>query len=328
MDKGKAFEYTCARALAELVNSKHGLSASLEENSSLNIARNCFTEVEQQDNVAAQKLVVAAQATANFLARTEPKLLRTEDSFFPTVQISIQADAIGISGDVRDVLAVKRQAVGEEIWEIGLSCKHNHDAVKHQRISPAIDFGAQWLGNALNQEDFSELARIFNQIDADRETGHVNWNQIANKGQRYYMPSLQLIIDKIRSHPNQHLLANHLLAYLIGNHDFYKVIVHEAANLASTSLHILGFNLNGTLNQPTVDGTAPTERVARLRLPERVVNVELKPNSLNTLEIFFDGGWQISMRVHNATAILEKSLKMDVRLTGMPPQLFSQTITV
>ncbi len=215
-----------------------------------------------------------------------------------------------------------------ENWEIGLSCKHNHDAVKHQRISPTIDFGDQWLGEALGSADFLELKRIFDQIDMDREAGHVNWNQVQNKDQRYYIPSLQLIIEKIQSHPDQRLLAKHLLSYLIGNQDFYKVIVRKGDNVANTALQIQGFNFNRTLNQPSLDGTNPSTKVAQLSLPQRVIKVGLKPESLNTLEIFFDGGWQISMRVHNATTKLEKSLKMDVRLDGMPPQLFSQTLTV
>ena len=36
-------------------------------------------------------------------------------------------------------------------WEIGLNIKHNHDAVKHSRLSHKIDFGAEWFEKPCSQ---------------------------------------------------------------------------------------------------------------------------------------------------------------------------------
>ncbi len=46
------------------------------------------------------------------------------------LELKIQSDDKGKEGDVRDILIIRR---GIE-WEIGLSVKHNHFAVKHSRL--------------------------------------------------------------------------------------------------------------------------------------------------------------------------------------------------
>ncbi len=37
-----------------------------------------------------------------------------------------------------------------------------------------------------------------------------------------------------------------------------------------------------------------------------------------------DEGWQISFRIHNASTLIEPSLKFDIQLIGNPPVLFTQ----
>lgn len=62
------------------------------------------------------------------IKRLEPQL--TEPNGNEPLFLSLQADAEGIKGDVRDVLCIRKK----NGWEIGLSCKHNHHAVKHSRL--------------------------------------------------------------------------------------------------------------------------------------------------------------------------------------------------
>lgn len=52
-------------------------------------------------------------------------------------------------------------------------------------------------------------------------------------------------------------------------------------------------------------------------LPTRIVNLEFKPNSTNTVELYMDGGWQFSFRIHNAATNVETSLKFDIQIVGM-----------
>ena len=55
--------------------------------------------------------------------------------------LEFQKDEAGMKGDVRDIVA-KRPKIG---WEVGFSIKHNHDAVKHSRLSYKLDFGEEWF---------------------------------------------------------------------------------------------------------------------------------------------------------------------------------------
>ena len=55
--------------------------------------------------------------------------------------VANEKDGQGVKGDVRDIV-IKRKNIE---WEIGLSIKHNHDAVKHSRLSHKLDFGNEWF---------------------------------------------------------------------------------------------------------------------------------------------------------------------------------------
>lgn len=79
---------------------------------------------------------MVSSAAINFLVDIEPRL---SNSISPkdTLQLEIVSDSEGQSGDVRDVLAIRLL----QKWEIGISAKNNHRAVKHSRLSQKIDFG-------------------------------------------------------------------------------------------------------------------------------------------------------------------------------------------
>lgn len=317
--QGKAFEFACLSALAETISAKNpALVPSIVEDSSYSVARSYFSALQQQNPAHAAELLSAGNRLAELLCLAEPKLT-THESAAPVISLSLQPDAAGMAGDVRDVVISKLSSASQVAWQIGISCKHNHDAVKHPRISPTIDFGAMWLGLPLADADFSQLGEIFAQVDADKSQGVVDWSQVSDKEARYYLPVLQLIMGKINSHPDKQALSAHLLRYLIGEQDFYKVIYSQ-----NRTIHLQGFNFNGNLNRPA-DAVRPSLTVNRLHFPTRIVSLGLKPDSGNTIEIFFDKGWQVSMRVHSAATKIEKSLKMDVRLDGMPSELFSQS---
>ena len=58
-------------------------------------------------------------------------------------------------------------------------------------------------------------------------------------------------------------------------------------------------------------------------LPTRIVSLEYKPDSKNTLELYLDGGWQFSFRIYNASTKVESSLKFDIQIIGMPTTIIS-----
>ena len=77
-----------------------------------------------------------ASFAVNFLLDMEPRLsngINDKD----ILQLEIVSDREGQSGDVRDVLAIR----SSQNWEIGISAKNNHRAVKQSRLSNNINFG-------------------------------------------------------------------------------------------------------------------------------------------------------------------------------------------
>lgn len=51
--------------------------------------------------------------------------------------------------------------------------------------------------------------------------------------------------------------------------------------------------------------------------------MEYKLGSKNTLELYLDGGWKFSFRIHNALTKVESSLKFDIQIIGMPKIIIS-----
>ena len=51
--------------------------------------------------------------------------------------------------------------------------------------------------------------------------------------------------------------------------------------------------------------------------PTRIVSLEYKLDSVNTLELYLDGVWQFSFKTHNSSTKVESSLKFDIQIIGM-----------
>jgi len=132
---GKAFEYACLQSIYnELADSQ---DVVIEQNSALEIARQKY---ENATPDMQNKMDLGADAAIRVILRLEPQL--TTPLTNVPLYLSIQEDARGQQGDVRDILCIRRH----NEWEIGLSCKHNHAAVKHSRLSRTIYFGELWFG--------------------------------------------------------------------------------------------------------------------------------------------------------------------------------------
>lgn len=55
----------------------------------------------------------------------------------------------------------------------------------------------------------------------------------------------------------------------------------------------------------------------------RIVSLDFKPNSLTTLELYLNNGWQFTFRIHNAEKEVKPSLKFDIQIVGMPTSIIS-----
>ena len=221
-------------------------------------------------------------------------------------RISLQSDQMGKLGDVRDVI-VHNANLNKDI---GISAKNRHWAVKHSRLSERIDFGSDWFGIRCSDNYFHQVTPIFRELNSRRRRGE-KWHDIPDKKQLYYMPILQAFQTEMQSlfQSQPHEVARGLVKYLLGKYDYYKVIKEDG------TVSIMSFNIDGTLKWGS-----------KIPLPTLIMNISQKPESETTLFMYFDKGWQISFRIHNASTIVEPSLKFDINIIGLPSTLSRQVI--
>jgi len=260
-----------------------------------------------------------SSASINFLVDIEPRL---SNSISPedTLQLEIVSDSEGQSGDVRDVLAIRLL----QKWEIGISAKNNHRAVKHSRLSQKIDFGEKWLGVPCSKKYFEEIKPIFDYLTALREMDKdTTWTSIPDMHQKIYVPLLDAFKRELQrlNDENPEIVPQKLVEYLIGNKDFYKVIKGK------NKVEIQAYNLHGTLNLP-FDKVKPKARIQKLKLPTRLIEIVYDNNSVTTMIVSLSEGWQISFRIHSASSRVEPSLKFDINLISAPHTLFNNHIFI
>lgn len=305
---GKAFEYACLNSIrAHLFLTQEVVT---QHTAALVVAQSFYN---LSTNVMRQKMDSAANAAIRVLTRLEPQL---ENPMGNTpLHLTIQEDSVGIAGDVRDVLTVRTQ----NGWGIGISCKHNHSAVKHSRLSSTINFGQLWFNIPCTQNYFNDINPLFDELRVMRE-GRMSWSSVTNKEGRFYEPLLRAFIAELRrlDAVNPGLIPERLLRYLLGSNDFYKVITHDRRRVTQ----IQAFNIYGTLNR--VAGTIrPQTRIQQLTMPTRFHNIDFRLGSRNSVDIVCDEGWSVRLRIHNASTLVEPSLKFDVTLIGVPQGLYS-----
>lgn len=314
VENGKAFEYAIAKAYFDCLGSENN-RVWLQENDALVYARHCF---EIQDEHSRQGFYVAAEKTIETMVAIEPGLISAKN-LTDILSIRLASDSEGVIGDVRDVIFSRPNTSS---WEIGISAKNNHDAVKHSRLSPLIDFGEEWMGFSCSTVYFSEIKPVFDnlmQIKSDKPD--TTWADLGEaKSEDVYVPLLKAfrkeMLKLTKSNPEA---SANLLHYLIGRKPFYKVIKEDRNNIVI----VKAFNIGGKLNQ-TVNGKKPVIKTDKVKLPTRIIELEFKDNSDTTLMMILDEGWQISFRIHSASTFIENSLKFDIQLIGNPPVLFTQ----
>jgi hypothetical protein len=236
----------------------------------------------------------------------EPLILEDDGD---VVELLIQKDKSGEDGDVRDIL-IARSGIK---WEIGLSMKHNHFAVKHSKLSHLIDFGEKWYGVPCSESYWQSVMPIFDYLQEQKRKGKA-WFELSDKSERVYVPLLKAFMQELRlTYGNHKELPQKMVEYLLGEFDFYKVVSID--NQRVTQINT--FNLHGTLNKNGKRNKAKAT-IPRVLLPTRIVSLDFKPGSDNTIELYLDGGWQFSFRIHTASTMVESSLKFDIQIIGMP----------
>lgn len=255
--------------------------------------------------------ITSAEAAVEAILELEPKL---EEDDGKLLTLEFQKDEEGIQGDVRDI-RLKRDSVE---WEIGLSVKHNHEAIKHSRLSHKLDFGKEWFDVPCSAAYWNDVKPIFERLKKEKARG-TKWSELPDKENDVYIPLLNAFMNEIkRTNSSTPDIPKKMIEYLIGIKDYHKVVSRDAKRL--TLVHT--FNMHGTLSKPSKTKKSAIT-VPIVKLPTRIVALEFKRDSNTTVEMYLDNGWELSFRIHNASTKVEPSLKFDVQFMGMPSSILT-----
>lgn len=226
--------------------------------------------------------------------------------------ITFATDAMGQSGDVRDV--VFALAGGREI---GISCKNNHSDLKHSRLSDRLDFVKAWgiHEHGCSDDYWQSIQPIFEKLRNIRKTGQSPqlWSDYTDKANEVYWPILDAFARELHRLCNDSAKdsAAHcarLASYLIGSRDFYKIMAR------SNAVDVQCFNLRGTL----AGKKSPL-------LPEKIKSIDNKNGGQYSKTVSLNRSYTFNFRIHNASLKIEPSLKFAISMIGTPANLYFQT---
>lgn len=315
MVAGKSFEYVLLNQFYEKL--KNETNVEIIKNSSYSIAKECFENLNELER---SSYLLSASFAVNFLIDIEPRL-SNDVGKKDVLQLELLSDNYGKIGDVRDVLIIRAL----QKWEIGVSAKNNHKAVKHSRLSANIDFGEKWLGVKVSSNYFNNVVPIFKKLEKIRVDSNKRkkWSELGDYHSDIYVPILEAFLKELKKlyKKDPIRVAHNLVYYLVGNKDFYKVIKEK------DGIEIEAYNLNGTLNLP-FKNIFPKYKTPKVPLPTKITRIELKENSNTTAIVTMNNDWVLSFRIHNASSKVESSLKFDINLLKSPKKLFKNKLNI
>lgn len=306
-DQGRAFEYACIIELKDRIADTRPVAVDEESVMAAHRAWETQSESEQKAYLR------AADAFIDTLFSAEPLILEC-DGPDDTVVLSINKDSDAEGGDVRDIV-ITRNSIR---WDIGLSMKHNHFAAKHSRLSSLIDFGSKWYDLPCDNSYWNVVNPIFARLRTLKAEG-VAWHDMPDKEDAVYYPIVDAFIKEMnRAYQTDSTIPARLISYLLGIRDFYKVVAIDKKQLTEFQ----SFNLRGELNK---DGkkTKATLIIPKADLPTEIISLRFKPDSKSTAELYLNNGWSLSFRIHNASTIVEPSLKFDIQFLGVPANIIT-----
>ena len=215
-------------------------------------------------------------------------------------------DSCAREGDVRDIVISK----GDR--EVGISCKSNHKAFKHSRISPKSSLRVAWRLSPLSASDLRyvrELGRLF----ADLESQPFDrWSDLSARRKQVFCDACISAFHKEIRHlvpeEGESKISRGLVRYFLGSKGYYKCVVSERESF----LQAFCFGRSA---------------VARISLPRRLVALDFPPGRHGVLHIHFDRGFSFSLRLHNASSNYERSLKFDIQALALPQSLYTHHLT-
>ncbi len=288
VENGKALEFAVAKSFSEL------LSVEILDSPSSKNARVCYERVNE---VLRIRFDDASKKAASHIIEKEEILRNGANSIW------LASDSLGQDGDVRDVII----NCGEK--KIGFSCKTNHSAFKHSRLSGKADFIKSWGINesGCSNDYWNKVKPIFAELTIIRKesAGAALWKIQPDVANRFYWPILDAFeseINRLSQNPStQAQTASKLVSYIVGFQDFYKIVVRKNV------VELQAFNLGGTLS------------VTKTRLPDQIIGIDRLDGGKFSKTIRLNRGFTFNFRIHSASSRVEPSLKFDVTAISLPP---------
>lgn len=191
-------------------------------------------------------------------------------------------DSAGVAGDVTDI------RLQSNFEQINISLKHNHDALKHPRLTRI----PRWLGmgadptytqihNNIWAEFFLSASRLEPNATLFRELVAIDDEFINNN---LYDPFCSFIADYLSRNANTIEAIQHMFDFLVGTYNFYKVIDMRDCIVIQDFINI----------------PKPTD-------------VAIEQTDKSYIAMRFNNGVVLSLRLHTASQRLIRSVKFDVR---------------
>lgn len=300
-DQGRAYEYAWITALFETLGPIR--ETRITCNSSYDANERAWNAVGQEKQ---NLFIVSVNAAVDTILELEPRMEEDDDDI---LLLEFQKDEAGENGDVRDIV-IRRDDIK---WEVGLSIKHNHTAVKHSRLSHVLDFGNEWYGIPCSQQYWDDVTPVFDLLNREKSNG-TDWAELDNKERDVYVPLLQAFLSEVeRAYRRDAGVATRMFEYLVGIKDYHKIVSHDNKEMTL----VYTFNLHGTLNQPSRT-KASAFVVPTAEAPTEILAMRFRRDSNTTVEIYMDNGWAFNFRIHSASTKVQPSLKFDVQFISTP----------
>jgi hypothetical protein len=301
VENGKAFEWATALAMSDATG------VEILDSPEAKVALACFSKVSAS---LKERFIQSSELAVQHILEKES----SSDVVNSPKTVRLASDANGQRGDVRDVVLV-----GVSGKELGISCKTNHDAFKHPRISGSIDFVRKWGldANGCSPEYWRVARPIFQKLKLIRTQSNATelWENHPETHHEYYKPLLEAFAAEIFNRTSKDALRASevtaaLVDYIIGKYDFYKVICRPE------SVHIEGFNLNGTLS------------ISSTPYPAFCIAIDDFDGGAFSKTIRLQKGMTFDFRIHTASKRVEPSFKFDVRAVGLPSDVYQNHISL
>ena len=305
-DYGRAYEYAWMTALCNTLGPIRNTKKI--NNSSMDANEKAWNKITDDKRATFTK---SADSTVDTLLEIEPIMAEDDDDI---LLLQFQKDEAGGNGDVRDIV-IRRDEIN---WEIGLSIKHNHDAVKHSRLSHVLDFGKEWYDIPCSEQYWKDIKPVFDMLKNEKSQ-KTKWSDILDKEDTVYVPLLQAFMDEInRVYEKNPTLPRMIFEYLVGIKDYHKIVSEDKKRL--TLIHT--FNIHNTLCKPSREKKSIIDGVPIAEAPTEIILLRFKRGSKTTIEMHMDNGWGFSFRIHSASTIVQPSLKFDVEFMSLPPSVW------